>query len=120
MYINGEFVESHRGAVFPVYDPSTEEIIAEVPEADEKDVDRAVAAAKTAFESGAVAANHSPGPRPHPLSLGGTNSQAKRPIWLNWKRAIPASPSSKPNTTWPTPQPASNITAAWPPKYSAT
>ncbi|MGA8675643.1 MAG: aldehyde dehydrogenase family protein, partial [Candidatus Acidiferrales bacterium] len=52
MYINGEFVESHRGAVFPVYDPSTEEIIAEVPEADEKDVDRAVAAAKAAFESG--------------------------------------------------------------------
>jgi betaine-aldehyde dehydrogenase len=53
MYINGEFVESHRGTVFPVYDPSTEEIIAEVPEADEKDVDRAVAAAKTAFDSGA-------------------------------------------------------------------
>ncbi len=52
MFINGEFVESHRGAVFPVYDPSTEEIIAEVPEADEKDVDRAVAAAKTAFNSG--------------------------------------------------------------------
>ena len=52
MYINGEFVESHRGATFPVYDPSTEEIIAEVPEADEKDVDRAVAAAKAAFDSG--------------------------------------------------------------------
>src|SRR5271168_5164655 len=53
MYINGEFVEAHSGGVFPVYNPSTEEIIAEVPEADEKDVDRAVAAAKTAFNSGA-------------------------------------------------------------------
>ena len=53
MYINGEFVEAHSGGVFPVYDPSTEEIIAEVPEADEKDVDRAVAAAKAAFNSGA-------------------------------------------------------------------
>lgn len=53
MYINGEFVEARSGAVFPVYDPSTEEVIAEVPEADEKDVDRAVAAAKTAFNSGA-------------------------------------------------------------------
>jgi betaine-aldehyde dehydrogenase len=52
MYINGEFVDSHRGAVFPVYDPSTEEIIAEVSEADEKDIDRAVDAAKTAFDSG--------------------------------------------------------------------
>jgi len=53
MCINGEFVESHRGTYFPVVDPSTEEIIAEVPDADEKDVNRAVAAAKTAFESGA-------------------------------------------------------------------
>jgi betaine-aldehyde dehydrogenase len=53
MYINGEFVESLSGAYFPVVDPSTEEIIAEVPEGDEKDVNRAVAAAKAAFESGA-------------------------------------------------------------------
>jgi betaine-aldehyde dehydrogenase len=53
MYSNGEFVESRRGAYFPVVDPSTEEILAEVPDADENDVNRAVAAAKTAFESGA-------------------------------------------------------------------
>ena len=53
MYINGDFVESHRGSYFPVIDPSTEEITAEVPDADEKDVNRAVAAAKAAFDSGA-------------------------------------------------------------------
>ena len=53
MYINGEFVESHAGAYFPVVDPSTEEILAEVPNADEQDVNRAVAAAKAAFDSGA-------------------------------------------------------------------
>jgi betaine-aldehyde dehydrogenase len=53
MYINGEFVESHRGSYFPVIDPSTEEIIAEVPDADEKDVNGAVAVAKAAFDSGA-------------------------------------------------------------------
>jgi betaine-aldehyde dehydrogenase len=53
MYINGEFVDGHSGAYFPAIDPSTEEIIAEVPEADQKDVNRAVAAAKEAFESGA-------------------------------------------------------------------
>jgi betaine-aldehyde dehydrogenase len=52
MYINSEFVESRRGAYFAVVDPSTEEIIAEVPDADESDVNRAVEAAKTAFESG--------------------------------------------------------------------
>jgi betaine-aldehyde dehydrogenase len=35
-----------------VYDPSTEDVIAEVPDSDAKDVDRAVAAAKDAFENG--------------------------------------------------------------------
>jgi betaine-aldehyde dehydrogenase len=53
MYIDGEFVESQSGKYFPVVDPSTEEILAEVPDADEKDVNRAVAAAKAAFDSGA-------------------------------------------------------------------
>src|ERR1700675_1015894 len=53
MYINGEFVEAHSRGVFPVYNPSTEDVIAEVPEADENDVDRAVAAAKAAFNAGA-------------------------------------------------------------------
>jgi betaine-aldehyde dehydrogenase len=52
MYINGEFVAGHRGTYFSVVDPSTEEVIAEVPDADEKDVDRAVAAARQAFDSG--------------------------------------------------------------------
>jgi betaine-aldehyde dehydrogenase len=35
----------------PVYDPSTEEVIAEVPDGDESDVNRAVAAARAAFDS---------------------------------------------------------------------
>jgi betaine-aldehyde dehydrogenase len=52
MYINGEFVEGHRRIYFSVVDPSTEQVIAEVPDADEKDVDRAVAAARKAFDSG--------------------------------------------------------------------
>src|SRR6201988_4886421 len=53
MYINGEFAESQSGKYFPIIDPSTEDLLAEVPDADEKDVNRAVAAAKTAFDSGA-------------------------------------------------------------------
>ncbi len=52
MYIKGEWVESFRKAYFPVYDPSTEEVIAEVPEADAQDIDRAVGAARAAFDSG--------------------------------------------------------------------
>ena len=53
MYVNGERVESHGGAWLPVCDPSTEEIIAEVPDADASDIDRAVKAAVAAFETGA-------------------------------------------------------------------
>src|SRR5262244_4293258 len=52
MYINGEWVESASKRTFPVYDPSTEEVIAQVPDADADDVNRAVAAAKAAFEEG--------------------------------------------------------------------
>ena len=53
MHINGEAVEARRGAWFPVYDPSTEGVMAEVPDADAQDVNRAVEAARAAFESGA-------------------------------------------------------------------
>ena len=58
MYINGEFVEGSRGKSFPVYDPSTEQIIAQVPEADERDVNRAVAAARVAFNLVPMAADY--------------------------------------------------------------
>src|SRR2546428_5347384 len=50
MYVNGEWVESKSSKTFPVYDPATEEVIAQVPDSNADDVDRAVAAAKSAFE----------------------------------------------------------------------
>ncbi len=52
LYINGEWVDSKSGRTFPVYDPASEEVIARVPEANAEDVDRAVAAARAAFEGG--------------------------------------------------------------------
>jgi len=52
MFINGEWVASQSAKTFPVYDPSTEEVIAQVPDANAADVSRAVAAAKAAFEEG--------------------------------------------------------------------
>jgi len=52
MYINGAWAESVGGRYFPVYDPSTEDIIAEVCDGNAEDVDRAVRAAREAFESG--------------------------------------------------------------------
>jgi betaine-aldehyde dehydrogenase len=52
MYINGDWTEAADGSYFPVYDPSTEDAIAEAPEAKATDVARGVAAARAAFESG--------------------------------------------------------------------
>lgn len=52
MHIDGESVESRSGNYFPVYDPSTEDVLAEVPVGSAADVDRAVAAARAAFDSG--------------------------------------------------------------------
>src|ERR1700675_2797925 len=52
MFINGEWVASKSAKTFPAYDPSTEEVIAQVPDATADDVNRAVAAAKAAFEEG--------------------------------------------------------------------
>jgi betaine-aldehyde dehydrogenase len=52
MLIDGEWVESLGGEFFPVHDPSSEEVIAEIPNATAQDVDRAVTAARRAFDSG--------------------------------------------------------------------
>src|ERR1700745_2239242 len=51
-YVNGQWVAAASGETFPVYDPSTEEVIANVAAADKSDVDAAVKAAREAFEHG--------------------------------------------------------------------
>ena len=48
LFINGEFVDG-RGKAFKTISPSTEEVLAEVAEADEADVDAAVKAARRAY-----------------------------------------------------------------------
>jgi betaine-aldehyde dehydrogenase len=52
LYINGEWENAKSGKTFPVYDPATEEVIAQAPDAGPEDVNRAVAAARAAFEDG--------------------------------------------------------------------
>ena len=52
MLIDGQFVDAVSGRTFPIYNPASAEQIAIVPEADAADVDRAVAAARRAFDSG--------------------------------------------------------------------
>jgi aldehyde dehydrogenase (NAD+) len=48
LFIDGEFVDGH-GTAFKTINPATEETLAEIAEADEADVDRAVKAARKAF-----------------------------------------------------------------------
>jgi len=52
LLIDGEWVAPAAGGTIAVFDPATEEQIASVAAADEVDVDRAVAAARRAFETG--------------------------------------------------------------------
>src|SRR3954463_14530985 len=50
LYIGGEWVAAHSARAISSIDPSTEEVWAEVAEADEQDVDKAVAAARAAMD----------------------------------------------------------------------
>lgn len=52
LYINGESVPAKSGKTFDVINPATEEVIAKVSEAQEEDIDAAVAAARKAFDDG--------------------------------------------------------------------
>jgi aldehyde dehydrogenase (NAD+) len=52
LFVGGEFVEPASGEYFPTIDPSSEEPLAEVAQAGKEDVDRAVGAARNAFENG--------------------------------------------------------------------
>ena len=50
LFIGGEFVDSIDGSSFKTISPSSEEVLAEVTEASDADVDRAVKAARKAFD----------------------------------------------------------------------
>ena len=52
MFIDGKWVEAASGKTFPTYNPATGEVLAQVAEGDREDIDRAVKAARRAFESG--------------------------------------------------------------------
>jgi aldehyde dehydrogenase (NAD+) len=52
MLIDGRWVDSGSGVTFTTLNPATEEVIAQVPLGNRDDVDRAVKAARRAFETG--------------------------------------------------------------------
>lgn len=51
LFIDGQFVEPSEGKYFPTLNPGNGEVLAEVAEASGKDVDRAVQAARKAYET---------------------------------------------------------------------
>ena len=63
MLINGQLVSAASGKTFPVYNPANGEVITHVPEAEAEDVNRAVTAARRAFDEG-------PWPRMSPSERG--------------------------------------------------
>src|SRR5579864_3929235 len=63
MLIDGRFVAAASGRTFPVYNPATGDVITHVPEAEAEDVNRAVRAARRAFDEG-------PWPRMSPSERG--------------------------------------------------
>ena len=48
--IDGKWLDAASGKTFEVYNPATGEVIAHVAEGDKEDIDRAVKAARKAFE----------------------------------------------------------------------
>ncbi|XAR48057.1 Phenylacetaldehyde dehydrogenase [Bertholletia excelsa] len=52
LLVDGKFVDAASGKTFPTLDPRTGEVIAHVAEADVEDINRAVCAARKAFDEG--------------------------------------------------------------------
>ncbi|HVY81254.1 MAG TPA: aldehyde dehydrogenase [Steroidobacteraceae bacterium] len=52
LFIGGAWVEAHSGRPLEIVSPDTEQVVARVAEADATDMDRAVAAARKAFDEG--------------------------------------------------------------------
>ena len=52
LFIDGKFVDAESGKTFATINPATGDVLAQIAEADKADIDKAVAAARRAFESG--------------------------------------------------------------------
>ena len=52
LFINGEWIESKSGRTIDVIDPSTGKVVSKIADATDQEVDRAVAAAREAFDDG--------------------------------------------------------------------
>jgi betaine-aldehyde dehydrogenase len=78
LFIGGEFVSPSGSETIEVINASTEEVAARVPEASVADIDRAVAAARTAFDEG-------PWSRTSPLERAGMLEQLSKAIQARYQ-----------------------------------
>lgn len=67
LLIDGEWVDSKDGKTFATVNPATEEVLVQVAQASAVDADRAVTAARNAFESGSPWSKMTPRDRSHLL-----------------------------------------------------
>jgi aldehyde dehydrogenase (NAD+) len=58
LFIDGQLVDAASGRTYPNINPATEQVIGEVADADPDDVDRAIAAARRAFDQSDWSTNH--------------------------------------------------------------
>ena len=94
MLIGGRWCNSANGKTFATINPATEEVIAEVAEGDAADIDLAVKAARKAFESGPVAQDGRPRPRPAAQQAGRPDREEHRRAGRPSKRSTTASRSA--------------------------
>ena len=108
LFINGEFVDGH-GKSFKTINPATEEVLAEIAEADDADVDRAVKAARARLRPGLV---EDAGPRARASTSTGSPGSS---------RSAPASsPCSSRSTTASRSRSRATSTSRSPPRTSST
>lgn len=67
LLIDGEWVDAKDGQTFATVNPATEEVLVQVAQASAVDADRAVVAARTAFETGSAWSRMTPRDRSHLL-----------------------------------------------------
>ena len=115
LYVNGEWRGSKAGRNFPVYDPSTEQIIAQVPDADAEDVNCAVA--RPRLLSRMVRGLRLLPKNGRELFRLAEKIRQNAAMAANWNRATAASQSSRRSSILRTSPLALNITAAKPPRF---
>ena len=95
LFIDGDFVPGKGDGVFKTISPATEEVLAEVTEANPADVDRAVSAARTGLRADLVGhAGQGAGkiPVPYRADHPGTSARASRARVAGQRQADPRVP----------------------------